>query len=193
MLIRHAPVITAFAIVLTAGLSAASAQQGGSGQERAPAARGDARQAQQGQDARQMPARPTVVMTFTVEDAQAEDLVSTATDLARAPFVAQLVVSPQESAASGTLVFRSPQRFSDWRSNRMETFFGRFGEAASIETTLRMFRADLLRTSDPRAGANVGGVSIAYSNADNDAAGDADIDAVTVVCPGDDAECSPSN
>ena len=35
-------------------------------------------------------------------------------------------------------------------------------------------------------------ISIIYSNSDNESEGDADIDAVTVIC-GDGAQCEPSN
>ena len=163
-------------------------------------------QAQQGEDRQQgqahqgggrgqaAPAAPTVVLTFTAEDVQGDDFMAQAADTARAPYVAQITVSSEaQGAASGVLVFETLGRFSDWRDDGMSEFFEPFGGAASVETTLRAFRADLLQASDPRSAVGSEDMTVEYTNTDNDAAGDAEIDAVTVVCPGDDAECSPSN
>lgn len=59
---------------------------------------------------------------------------------------------------------------------------------------LQAFRPDLLGESDPRAAmGSLDSMSVEYVNIGHDAAGASDIDAVTVVCPGDGAKCKPSN
>jgi hypothetical protein len=144
------------------------------------------------------PDAPVVVFEFTATDVAAEgDLIASVLEMAAAPQVSRLVASdPSADAArvEGALVFDGLDAFSRWRETEMDAFLQPVGGMAGLETTVRVFRAGLLAKGYPReAGGGLGDVSITYRNSGNKAAGDADIDAVTVICPGDDADCKPSN
>ncbi|SFP47660.1 hypothetical protein [Tranquillimonas alkanivorans] len=158
-----------------------------------------AAQDQAGQDAPAPSSDTVVVFEFTATDVQAEgDLTARILGMAEAPQVARVVTSgpPSDGATrvEGALVFDGLDAFSTWRESEMEPFFQPVGGTSGLDTTLRIFRADLVAAGNPDgAGGALGDVSVTYHNSDNDSAGDADIDAVTVVCPGDHADCKPSN
>ncbi|PRY94477.1 hypothetical protein BCF33_0067 [Hasllibacter halocynthiae] len=137
---------------------------------------------------------PDLVMVVRFAADEAVDISPEAfATLAGRPFVAQLDLSAAEGPR-GTLVFRSVGAFENWRRDERGEFYETFGGADAVEEESLAFRPDLLAISDPEellAGLKT--LSIAYVNTGNDSKGDADIDAVTVVCPGLGAECSPSN
>ncbi|MEP0316306.1 hypothetical protein [Hyphomonas sp.] len=97
------------------------------------------------------------------------------------------------SRVEGALVFQDFETFSLWREDRMEGFFQPVGGMSDLNMSLRVFRPELLAQSNVPGMEPIGDVSVSYRNTDNDAAGDADIDAVTVICPGEQADCKPSN
>ena len=133
-------------------------------------------------------------------EAQQADPISIAGILARAdaPELARLVLrDPPDAPASaeGTLLFGDVAELARWRQTRMEDFLAPMGGADAVATTVRVVNHDVLAAyglGGPRTGLE--NLSITYTNTGNDTGGaDADIDAVTVVCPGDFAECSPNN
>ena len=177
----RAPRLALLALVAAAlGAPAVAQQQAQANAEAASAERSERREA----------ARPVAALEFSAQDVQAQDLLGTAADLGAHEFVARMEADPTAGGASGRLVFEGLETFANWRETQRDSFFAPL-DAGRIETRLTLFRPGLLRRGDPQAEA--GSVSVRYVNSDNDAAGDADMDAVTVVCPGDDAECSPSN
>lgn len=141
---------------------------------------------------------PVIVFEVSVPRAVADgSLLAVILDMAEAPQLSRVQVSDLFADASGvdaTLVFEGLETFSLWRENEMEPFLRPLGGMAGANVTLRIFRSDLLATGHPQqTAAGLGDVSVTYRNSGNDSAGDADIDAVTVICPGDDADCKPSN
>ena len=117
---------------------------------------------------------------------------------AEAPELARLVLNdPPDAPASaeGTLLFDDVASLARWRQRRMEDFLAPMGGEDAVTTTIRIVNKDVLGAyglGGTRAGLE--NLSITYTNTGHDTGGaDADIDAVTVVCPGDFAECSPSN
>ena len=193
------PALAALIIALGTCAAPAVAQQASSdAQQQAPAAEqqsADAPQQDQGDQQVQVEradASPTVVFDFTLAELQGEDYVDEGLEMAQDPHVARLSVSAD--AASGSLVFEDLATFTEWRETEMGAFFEPLGGPDVVETSLRVTRADLLRATDPLAATDaMGSVSIEYSSSGNEATGDADVDAVTVICPGDDADCKPSN
>lgn len=137
------------------------------------------------------------VLEFTANDVNMErDVVSNVLDIAQEPSLSRLEISnltAETSRVVGALVFDEIEAFSVWRKEKMESFFQPIGEMTELDTTLRIFRPELLAQSDVQGLSSLRDVSITYRNSDNDSAGDADIDAVTVICPGDQADCKPSN
>jgi hypothetical protein len=128
------------------------------------------------------------------------DAVSIGGVIARAnePQLARLVLRdpPNEPASvHGTLLFSDVAELAAWRQSRMADFLAPMGGADELRTTIRIVNRDLLNAyglGNPDSALE--NLSITYTNTGNDASGgDADIDAVTVVCPGDFADCSPSN
>ncbi|WP_370159307.1 hypothetical protein [Limimaricola soesokkakensis] len=97
------------------------------------------------------------------------------------------------SRVEGALVFQEFEAFSLWREDKMESFFQPVGGVSDLKMSLRIFRPDLLAQSNVPGMDPIGDVAVSYSNTGNESAGDADIDAVTVICPGDQADCKPSN
>ncbi|WP_375259271.1 hypothetical protein [Citreimonas sp.] len=93
----------------------------------------------------------------------------------------------------GALVFSDLDSFSSWKEDGMTGFFDPVGGLAQVATSMRVFRPNLLAQADDGMRSGFEDVSIRYRNSGNDAAGDSDIDAVTVLCPGDHADCKPSN
>lgn len=102
-------------------------------------------------------------------------------------------LSAEVSRVEGALVFQDFETFSLWREDRMEGFFQPVGGMNDLDMSLRVFRPELLAQSKVPGMEPIGDVSVSYRNTGNDSAGDADIDAVTVICPGDQADCKPSN
>ena len=193
------PAFSALVIALAMSGAAADAQQASSdAQQQGAGAEQQSAEAQpQGGEDQQVQveradASPTVVFDFTLAEPQGEDYVNEGLEMAQDPHVARLSVSAD--AASGSLVFEDFDAFTEWRETEMGAFFEPLGGPEVVETSLRVTRADLLRASDPLAATDaMGSVSIEYSSSGNEATGDADVDAVTVICPGDDADCKPSN
>ena len=117
---------------------------------------------------------------------------------ADAPQLARLVLrDPPDAPASaeGTLLFGDLAALAEWRQTDMDDFLAPMGGADAVATTIRVVNKDTLAAYG-LGGTQTGleNLSITYTNTGNDTGGaDADIDAVTVVCPGDFAECSPSN
>lgn len=90
----------------------------------------------------------------------------------------------------GKLVCETEDAYAAWAENDLVTTFAPLGGIASVA------RLDISRpeaNASSRMGGGSGDTSITYQNTGNDATGDADIDAVTVICPGDYADCKPSN
>lgn len=127
------------------------------------------------------------------------DPVSVADVIARAdePHLARLVLRdpPGEPVSvEGTLLFGDVDALVTWRRTRMADFLQPMGGARAIETTIRVVNRDLLGEYGlGNRASNLENLQVTYTNTGNTADGDADIDAVTVVCPGDFANCSPSN
>ncbi|XBQ16624.1 MAG: hypothetical protein ABL308_01825 [Oceanicaulis sp.] len=131
--------------------------------------------------------------------ARESDPVSVPGVLARAetPQLARLKLRERPdapTAVDGLLIFEDVSALTAWRQTRMDSFFEPMGGAGAIEMKIRLVDKALLEQY------GLGGpdtpienVSITYENTGNEADGDADIDAVTVICPGDFAECDPSN
>lgn len=142
-------------------------------------------------------AEPVVVLEFNAPEVSLEgaDAFAGVLVLADDPHLARMIVSPgPDGGVSGALVFPGVDAFTAWHDGDGSGFFDPLGESASIEQTLRVSREDLMRHLEDAGGlGSLDELSIEYANTDNDAAGDADIDAVTVICAGDDADCKPSN
>jgi hypothetical protein len=139
---------------------------------------------------------PLVVrVEFGAELPGGDDVISAGTELAGPDYVARVDVSPEpDGMVTGTRVFEDVAAFSNWRSDDMEEYFGPIGGAAGVAMDVTVFRPEALRRSDPDSFlGGLEGLSIHYANTGNHAAGDADIDAVTVICTGGDARCAPSN
>jgi len=138
-----------------------------------------------------------VVLEFFAPDVQmAGDAVSDLLEMGREEQLSRLEVpdlGAEVSRVEGALVFQEFEAFSLWREDRMEGFFQPVGGMNDLDVSLRIFRPDLLAQSDVPGREPIGDVSVSYRNTGNESAGDADIDAVTVICPGDQADCKPSN
>ncbi|PHP28654.1 hypothetical protein [Limimaricola cinnabarinus] len=172
-------------IVLTAGLALVMsspslwAQQG--------AAKGEAKAVSE----------TVLLLEFTASDVKmAGDVVPNLLGMGQEKQLSRLEVSNLDAEISyieGALVFQEFKTFSVWREDRMESFFQPIGGVNDLEMTLRIFRPELLAQSDVHGLGSISDVSVSYRNTGNDSAGDADIDAVTVICPGEQADCKPSN
>ena len=144
------------------------------------------------------PQYPIVVVDFTATDLAGADMFPNVVELARKPYVARLSLTPvvalplAKPPVSGMLVFEGIDAYEDWRSDGMHDFFDVLGESATVASTLRITRSDLLRASEPLAGGELGNVTVNYVNEGNTSEKDADLDAVTVICT-EDANCSPTN
>ncbi|CUH40195.1 hypothetical protein JSE7799_02925 [Jannaschia seosinensis] len=141
---------------------------------------------------------PVVVYEFAATEVGAEpNLVAAMLNMAEEPQLSRLEVtdvSADTSGLEGALVFEGLESFSLWREDGMQSFFEQLGGVGSLDTTLRIFRPNLMAKGYLDGTGNaLEEVSVNYRNSGNDSAGDADIDAVTVVCPGDHADCKPSN
>ena len=153
------------------------------------------------QDAAQGEATPVsktvLVLEFTASDVKmAGDVVPNLLEMGQEKQLSRLEVSDLDAEVSyieGALVFQEFEAFSLWREDRMESFFQPVGGMEDLEMTLHIFRPELLAQSDVHGTGALSDVSVSYRNTGNDSAGDADIDAVTVICPGDQADCKPSN
>ncbi|SDY92553.1 hypothetical protein [Citreimonas salinaria] len=146
-----------------------------------------------------------VVVAFSATGLALENnAVNAVIELARDPNLSDVEVSvaepePNENGPSnrydldGALVFSKLASFTQWHEKHMDNYFAPVGGLDAVETSFHVARPDLLELKDLGAEHGLEDVSISYSNSGNDAAGDADIDAVTVICPGDHADCKPSN
>lgn len=122
-----------------------------------------------------------------------EAIVPVITQAASQPHVAKLTLSQSDrTRVSGTLLFETMEGFETWRSSDMQPFFDQFGEEFSVTSLRVRLPRELARASDNGLASIADDINIAYRNTGNDADGDADIDAVTVIC-GDGADCTPSN
>lgn len=93
---------------------------------------------------------------------------------------------------TGILAFESIQEFEEWGASGFEEFIAPFGPDASLRS-LRFVRPNHSVIGDNDALAALAErIQVSYRNTGNEAEGDADIDAVTVIC-GDGATCKPSN
>ena len=141
------------------------------------------------------PAPPVAVIGFTVSGVAGRDALRAALDLASSPHLARLT-TPREDAGEamrGRLVFDSPDAARDWLEQDLETWSAPL-QGAELVLSAEIYREDLLRRSDMQTVLDgLDELDIAYRNTGNDAAGDSDIDAVTVVCTGTEADCKPSN
>lgn len=140
---------------------------------------------------------PVVVLDFDARGIRSgEEVLPELLGLAESPQLAELTLSPgDEPSASGSLVFEGLDAFETWRDEDAQAFFDAFGDGATIERTVRIRRGALAALAGRDGSVGLGGlerVSIDYSTEDNEATGDADIDAVTVLC-GEGADCEPSN
>lgn len=123
------------------------------------------------------------------------DPLATAAELARDPRAARVALRRDAGEAiTGRLVFEDVAALEAFRADGMADYFAPVGGMDSVEVEMTAFRPALLRRSDAEALLDgLDSLSITYSNDGNRAAGDADIDAVTVICTGGDADCTPSN
>lgn len=140
---------------------------------------------------------PLVVLEFRAQQIPLEggDPFASLSALTADPHLARLIATAgADGGVSGALVFEGVDAFRAWNDGEGSGFFDPLGEGASVERTLKVWRDDLVGYLADQGGlGSLDGLSIEYTNTDNDAAGDADIDAVTVVCSGTDADCKPSN
>jgi hypothetical protein len=146
-----------------------------------------------------------VVVEFMATDLQIEGgAASAALELAQEPQLADLDISvvavpdgsgddDQRYDLDGALVFPAVEAFETWRDDRMQDYFAPVGGLSRLATSMRVFRPGLVAQAESGMGSGLEDVSITYRNTGNDSAGDSDIDAVTVICPGDHADCKPSN
>lgn len=132
-----------------------------------------------------------VVLHYSVTGVQSDSLLARATAIAAEPHVARVRMAGEGKSSKGVLVFASLEDYASWRERRMAGFFNGFGPGATVES-VRILRPDQIEKSQAMDLLGIGDVNIQYRNADNEAEGDADIDAVTVICA-DGAECEPSN
>lgn len=138
-------------------------------------------------------ARPAgLVVHFTASNIQPRTIAARAAAIAQEPYVGRIRFSRrEEGSASGVLLFDDINSFTGWRDGTMEGFFDALGPEATVQS-VRIMRPEQLRASGGDELLGLGDVKIQYSNAGNEADGDADIDAVTVIC-GEGANCEPSN
>ena len=140
-----------------------------------------------------------VVVSFLAEGLSSDvDATAVVLGMAAQPYVAEVGTSErrgedgEDTTANlrGKLVFESEATYEAWVSGDMDDLFAPLGGVSEVA------RLDISRP-EASASSSVGAVSrdmsITYQNTGNDAEGDADIDAVTVICPGDYADCKPSN
>ena len=140
-------------------------------------------------------APPVAVLSFTVSGLAPGAVMGAALDLAASEHLARLRTPPEGSDEQlrGALVFRGIEAARAWIEGEMADWRAPVGEA-EIDMGLELYREDLLRMSDVETVlAGLEELDIEYTNTGNDAEGDSDIDAVTVVCTGDDPDCEPSN
>lgn len=100
------------------------------------------------------------------------DPVSATLEMAEEPRVSRLEVSDISSGAArveGALVFEGLESFSLWRESELERFLQPIGGEAVSDTTLRIFRPELVaKGAQPNSGSPLGDVSISYRNSEND-------------------------
>ncbi|WP_334061063.1 hypothetical protein [Limimaricola cinnabarinus] len=138
-----------------------------------------------------------IVLEFSATEVKmAGDAVPNLLEMGKETQLSRLEVpdlGAEVSRVEGALVFQDFGTFSLWREDRMEGFFQPVGGMNDLDMSLRIFRPDLLAQSNVPGMDPIGDVAVSYRNTGNESAGDADIDAVTVICPGDQADCKPSN
>ena len=123
-----------------------------------------------------------------------QDMMTAAASIAQDARIAEVTLAPEAGKISGTIVLEDPNAFADLQDGGFDTLFAPLGGAESVEMQMTAFRPALLRMADPEAlMEGMGELTIEYTNTGNDSEGDADIDAVTVICTGPDAKCTPSN
>ncbi|EKE43275.1 hypothetical protein OCGS_2612 [Oceaniovalibus guishaninsula JLT2003] len=178
-----------------------AASQGGSGQDQGGPAPQDGQDADPSNDTETTVRTPAdgpsfvAVLDFTVELGADIDPVAAVTQMAQSEHLARLDTDPDLAiGTSGKLVFQDPADYATWLQEEADTFFGPVGGLEAVNLNALVFRPDLLSISDPEALlAGLENLSIRYVNMGNRSDGDADIDAVTVVCTGRGADCKPSN
>ncbi|MCZ4260608.1 hypothetical protein O4G76_07105 [Limimaricola sp. G21655-S1] len=138
-----------------------------------------------------------LVLEFVAPEVRvAGDVVPDLLEMGREKQLSRLEVpdlGAEISRVEGALMFQEFEAFSLWRKDKMESFFQPVGGVNDLDMSLRIFRPELLAQSNVPGMDPIGDVAVSYRNTGNDSAGDADIDAVTVICPGDQADCKPSN
>lgn len=138
-----------------------------------------------------------LVLEFSATDVtMAGDVVPDLLEMGQEKQLSRLDVADlgaEISRVEGALVFQEFEAFSLWREDKMESFFQPVGGVSDLKMSLRIFRPELLAQSNVPGMDPIDDVSVSYRNTGNDSAGDADIDAVTVICPGEQADCKPSN
>ncbi|WP_156032403.1 hypothetical protein [Parvularcula oceani] len=131
------------------------------------------------------------------DSARSKVSVAGVLEQADAPQLSRLVLRDQPDAPAtveGALIFADIAALAEWRDRRMQDFFEPMGGPDAMQTTIRVVNRDLMaRYGLGSADMPLEEVSITYANEGNDAGGDADIDAITVICPGDFSDCDPSN
>lgn len=136
-----------------------------------------------------------VIMSFHIGAvAPTAEPLMLATFAAAQPGVAQLRYRSRDDGAEvrGTVVFSSMDEFLAWRETEMTRFFSAFGQNIEIRSVRIVQPEELAKAGATDLSQIADDISIIYSNSDNESEGDADIDAVTVIC-GDGAQCEPSN
>lgn len=134
-----------------------------------------------------------MVMTVTADLQQRESPVSFASRLAMQPDVARVMLRERDQTRmSAVLVFNDRADFLTWQETQSGRFWTELGNSAKIRSVTVSDRRLLDMAGLGRAGMLPENVSVTYENTGETADGDADIDAVTVICS-DGAICEPSN
>ncbi|MCJ7421753.1 hypothetical protein [Sphingomicrobium astaxanthinifaciens] len=136
---------------------------------------------------------PALVVRLTADAPAVERPLLVAQRLARDPRVARATFDNEDGALLAlVLVFPDRADFSRWMNGGRPALLDGLGEGARIRSITLTDPALVRRAGlDPR-GLPAGNVSVTYANSGRTVEGDADIDAVTVLCT-DGALCKPSN
>jgi hypothetical protein len=188
------------AAALLIGTPAVAQQNQAAGQQGQNATQQNQGGGQQGQATQTMTIDGTlpplvVSIDFTAVADGVDDPLGAAAELARDDRIASVTaITGADTAITGTLVVESLDAFAELRGGAMDDLFAPVGGADAVSFVMTAFRPSLLRTSDPETLLDgLDELTIEYTNTGNHAAGDSDIDAVTVICTGGDANCTPSN
>ncbi|MXO84573.1 hypothetical protein GRI38_00805 [Altererythrobacter aurantiacus] len=141
-----------------------------------------------------MPEAEVIMRVHVANVTSTDQPLMLATFAASQPGVAQLRFRHRYNNAEvrATIVFESMAHFLSWRETEMAQFFDAFGQNIEIRSVRIVRPEELAKAGASDLSQIADDIAITYRNSGNESEGDADIDAVTVIC-GDGAQCKPSN